>query len=469
MPASVGCSGGSLTRQVRNHTTALAMVRPCASTPWVGRSEGGSDLDNPLSGKDLSYFSAKGKSAEEFVHQLATQTFFVDWCFPNPKRSDGKELCDLLVVFGSVAIIWQVKSLKLDADGQPNQGEVEKNLRQTLGAKRYLLETRGTINLENARRRIKCFDFSTIQRVFLISALLCEPNTGPMVKHCDNGDYVHVMTGHFIELCLGELDTVRDFISYLEEKERFYNSGVSLTISGGEEELLAFYLLHDRSLSEFQGKARVLVDGGIWAGLHARPEYIAAQKANEISHTWDHLIDETHNRMEEGAEYEPIAREMASLTRFERRVASQVFMGALMSTLGHDLHRLSFRRVFTLEPDDQRLRSDITFCFLFHDVPNPRDNQPRYDKERQSRVGELEAMLQVTRCRIDKPVVVGIATEPMVDRPGRSFDFRLLQMLVVSPEWKASVEDAARQTGMLTNPQWTSGDSDEYPSVEDQR
>jgi hypothetical protein len=64
--------------------------------------------------------------------------------------------------------------------------------------------------------------------------------------------------------------------------------------------------------------------------------------------------------------------------------------------------------------------------------------------------------------------VVGIATEPIVDSPGRSFDFGLLQMPVVSPEWKASVEDAARQTGMLVDLHWFSGHSDEYPSVEDQ-
>jgi len=426
-------------------------------------------LNSPLSGKDLNYFSAKGRSAEEFVHELATHTFFVDWCFPNPKRSDGKELCDLLVVFGSVAIVWQVKSLKFDEDGQPNQGEVEKNLRQTLGAKRYLLETKGEVRLENARRKTECFDPEAIQHVFLISALLCEPNTGPMVKHCESGDFVHMMTEHFIELCLAELDTARDFVDYLEAKEQLFQSEASLLVTGGEEELLAYYLLHGRTLSEFEGKAYVLVDDGMWAGLHARPEYLAAKKANEISYVWDHLINETHNQTDESSKYELIAREMASLTRFERRVASQAFVGALMSTLGHDLHRLSFRRVFTLEPDDHRLRSDMTFCFLFHDVPNPRDNQLRHDKERQSRVGELEAMLQVTRCHIDKPVVVGIATEPMVDRPGRSFDFGLLQMLVVSPEWKASVEDAACQTGMLTNLQWTSGDSDEYPGVEDQR
>jgi hypothetical protein len=425
-------------------------------------------LDHPLSGKDLNYFSAKGKSAEEFVHQLATQTFFVDWCFPNPKRPDGKELCDLLVVFGSVAIIWQVKSLKLDAHGQPSQAEVEKNLRQTLGAKRYLLETKGTIKLENARRRPESFYFSTIQRVFLISALLCEPNAGPIIKRSDKGDYVHMMTGHSIELCLAELDTARDFIEYLEAKELLYGSEVSLMVSGGEEELLAFYLLHDRSLSRLQGEIGVLIDSGTWAGLHTRPEYTAAKKANEISYVcWDHLINETHNRTEESVEYEPIAREMASLRRFERRVASQAFMDALRCASEHDLHRLSFRRVFTLNTDDQHLRSDMTFCFLFYDVPEPQDGSSDYAEAREHRVGELEAMLYVARCRIDKPVVVGIATERLMN-PRGSFDFALLQMPVVSPEWRASVENAARQDGMLVDLNWTSRDSDEYPNLEDQ-
>lgn len=427
-------------------------------------SEGSSDLNGPLLGKDLNYFSAKGKSAEEFVHQLATQTFFVDWCFPNPKRSDGKEFCDLLVVFGSVAIIWQVKNLKLDANGQPNQGEVEKNLRQALGAKRYLLETKGTIKLENARRRTECFDSAAIQRVFLISALLWEPDAGPMVRHCDSGNHVHVMTGHFIELCLAELDTARDFVEYLEAKEQLFQSEMSLLVFGDEEELLAFYLLHDRSFSELEGKASVLIDSGIWASLHTRPEYVAAKKADKISYVWDSLVNKTHNRIEENVDYEPIAREMASLTRFERRASSQAFMDALHAASKHDLHRLSFRRVFTLTTDDKHLRSDMIFCFLFHDVPDPQDDHSKYIVERRHRTEELKAMLYVARCRIDKPVIVGIATEPVL-KPRGSFDFTLLRMPVVSPEWRVAVEDAARQSGMLQNIQWIPYNFNEYPDV----
>jgi hypothetical protein len=54
----------------------------------------------------------------------------------NPRLLDGKELCDLLVVFNDVAIIRQLKDLKLQEDGQYKRAEVEKNLRQLAGARK---------------------------------------------------------------------------------------------------------------------------------------------------------------------------------------------------------------------------------------------------------------------------------------------------------------------------------------------
>ena len=87
-----------------------------------------------VSSESEHYFRLKGQRAEEAIHELAERTFLTDWCYPNPKRSDGRELCDLLVVFGDCAIIWQVKDLKLDAAGRYKAKEVEKNLRQLAGA-----------------------------------------------------------------------------------------------------------------------------------------------------------------------------------------------------------------------------------------------------------------------------------------------------------------------------------------------
>ena len=60
------------------------------------------------------YFREKGATAEKLIHQLATETFFTDWCYPNPKKPDGNELCDLLVVFDDTALIWQIKDLKVE-------------------------------------------------------------------------------------------------------------------------------------------------------------------------------------------------------------------------------------------------------------------------------------------------------------------------------------------------------------------
>jgi len=78
----------------------------------------------------------KGKNSEKILHDLAIKTFLADWCYLNPQLPDKKELCDLLVVFDNIAIIWQIKDLKLNKRGKYNKAEVQKNLRQLSGARR---------------------------------------------------------------------------------------------------------------------------------------------------------------------------------------------------------------------------------------------------------------------------------------------------------------------------------------------
>lgn len=56
--------------------------------------------------KDINYFDQKGKNAENILYHLAKKTFLVDWCYLNPELPNKKELCDLLVVYDEIAIIW---------------------------------------------------------------------------------------------------------------------------------------------------------------------------------------------------------------------------------------------------------------------------------------------------------------------------------------------------------------------------
>jgi hypothetical protein len=112
--------------------------------------------------KSGDYFQQKGALAEGIIHRLATETLFTDWCYPNPKRPDGKELCDLLVVFDDTAIIWQIKDLKADDEGHYKPAEVEKNLKQVGGARRALFDLKTPIVLSNPRRGPEQFDPTSI-------------------------------------------------------------------------------------------------------------------------------------------------------------------------------------------------------------------------------------------------------------------------------------------------------------------
>ena len=121
-----------------------------------------------------NYFQIKGKNAESLVQELARKTFLTDWCYLNPLLPSGQELCDLLVIFDRVALVWQIKDLKLDKKGRYKKAEVEKNLRQLAGARRQLFDLKTPIELLNPRRGKEIFDPSPINEVYLISALMGE-------------------------------------------------------------------------------------------------------------------------------------------------------------------------------------------------------------------------------------------------------------------------------------------------------
>jgi hypothetical protein len=169
--------------------------------------------------KSGSYFQQKGAKAEAIIHNLATETFFTDWCYPNPKKPDGKELCDLLVIFGDTAIIWQIKDLKVDDLGRYKKAEVDKNLRQLGGARRTLFDLKTPITLSNPRRGKELFDSSTIKQVHLIAVLMGEGVEPMPLMQEVKGHVLHVFTREFADIALNELDTVSDFCRYLRLKE----------------------------------------------------------------------------------------------------------------------------------------------------------------------------------------------------------------------------------------------------------
>lgn len=232
--------------------------------------------------EDKHYFQLKGKKAEKIVQDLAEKTFLIDWCFPNPKIRNGKELCDLLVIFDNIAIIWQIKDLKLDKSGKYKKAEVDKNLRQLSGATRQMFELKSTIELSNARRRKEVFNPNSITEVFLISVLLGEGENYYSALEEIKGRNVHVFTKEFTEIALNELDTISDFCAYLRAKEEFFRGDhKSIIVTGGEQEILATYLREGRSFGQFEKATHIYLDGTLWDGLLTEPLSLKRKRRTE--------------------------------------------------------------------------------------------------------------------------------------------------------------------------------------------
>ncbi|MFA5033643.1 MAG: hypothetical protein WC614_11570 [bacterium] len=391
------------------------------------------------------YLELKGKKAEEMLYNLAQKTFLTDWCYLNPKLPDNKELCDLLIVFDNIAIIWQVKDLKIDSDGKYNQSEVKKNLRQLSGAKRQLFDLKTSIQLANPKRGKEDFNPKEIKEIYLISLLMGQQE----VFYCPIDTVKKLIVPTFnkesIKIILNELDTISDFCKYLKQREKlFTRKNFELVVSGGEKELLAYYLMNEYNFDSWDKCTGVFLEEGCWNALKDKPEYKLKQEENKISYGWDSMIDRAHES--NNPEYEKIAREMAKLSRFERRILAKSFLEIALKA-HKDIENNVFRRVQNI--------LGVTYAFLFID-----DKTPITQREE-----ALRTFCYVCRGTFkDNRKVIGIATEKGI-KPTCSYCFGLLDM----PEWteenELQMKRIQKDTGILTNPNWKQFQENEYPKI----
>ncbi len=394
---------------------------------------------------DLGYkLHLKGKNAEAFVYELAKKSFLEDWCYKNPLMPNGKELCDLLIVFGDTAIIWQIKDLKLNERGKYKKSGVIKNLKQLTSAKHRLFNLKVPIELENPRRGKELFDPRPIKQIYLISALLGKGEEFFSFAEILKGDnLIHTFTRDFTELILNELDTIKDFVAYIKEKEKLIFSEKQITLFGGEEELLGLYLENERSFEAFSKSTLLLIQEGIWKHYQRRPEYKAKKKEDKISYLWDSILNRAYTC---GPGYEAVAKELASTNRFERRILSKSFYGAHILA-NNEKEKNTFRRMFQTK--------GVTYCFVFLDEIRSRE-------ERRALLGNV---CFVARGLIkENKKVIGIATEMKI-RPMCSYDFCFLEL----PTWDYKVEKQLKiiqkKTKIFTNTNLQYINEDEYPKV----
>jgi hypothetical protein len=343
--------------------------------------------------------------SERYLASLARRSFLTLWSYPNvytdegrgAGKGDGKELCDLLVVFGSHVILFSDKDCDYRSHRDPKvawarwyRRSIASSARQLAGARSWIERFPNRLFLDRQcqhplpiklsakeHRRIHLVAVargaiasavehwkSTAEQLGDSSGLSLGPpgpSSGSLMlcteierdQHLDRpfqigwplgrDQCVHVFDDETLDVVVGVLDTVPDFVRYLDQKEELLRRPCELVVPG-EEDLLAMYLSSTRSSNQeplfpqtSEGELVVLREGA-WKELLADRSFRAREGANRVSYHWDTLIEFQTAHLIAGsahtadgdysvASIEHVLRKMAEETRLTRR------------TLGAAVHR----------------------------------------------------------------------------------------------------------------------------------
>ena len=415
--------------------------------------------------------------SENLLVRLCEKTFLKLWSYPNPyTNKPGKEMCDLLAVFGDHVFIFfnreghYFDGLEDDLDTEEwkirwnrwKKKVVDKQIKSVYGAERYLksgqdifLDKNRTVSFpikidrskmvvhkiiiaHGAEEACKQYSEENIAGSLGVSYGTSEIDFQlPFLINLDRENPIHVFDSYNLEIILSELDTVTDLTNYLEEKVdviRRYNLSYC-----GEEDLLAHYFFN---YDETQKRYRIDIDQtdishlaiaeSTWSALRESEKYQARKSANEVSYFWDGLIQYTcQSALDDTLVGHSIwlgksaVQEMAKESRLSRRMLSKHMLDSVERF--REVGSNSFRRFMPL-PD-----AKIGYVFLQikrdnllgHEVDNHKDYfgsrgisfsslPPEFTHSRIHRIKLLEISCGVMRNRFDHlEKVVGIAWDTL--------------------------------------------------------
>jgi hypothetical protein len=402
---------------------------------------------------------------ERFLSELCDGTFLKLWCYPNPYKADGKELCDLLAVFEDhVFLFFDRESRKFDKAGKDTlvtwerwrREAIEKQIVTSSGAKRYISQCPDQIYLD-----AKCsmpFPIKVpsngphIHKIIVAhgAAEACEKFSsanvsgslavayGEVGKSCPfpfmvdlgKNDPVHIFDSYNLEIIFSELDTFHDLVSYLTAKEMAIDQ-LSYLAYCGEEDLLAHYFLNYDGQDYFVGTKDktinwVFIGEGEWRDFTKSEPYQRRKKANEVSYFWDELIQKTCQNALDGTlmgnanifDSRNAIHEMAKEPRVWRRALSEAMINAIKRFPGNQegiVRNLSFMPSFY---------KDKGYVFLQIKHPNIADYEKEYRPRRSKMLQIACGAARIKFSHLKK--VVGIAIDAPKFTKRNSEDFVLL-------------------------------------------
>ena len=439
---------------------------------------------------------AKGTTdSERALAKLARKAFLSLWSYPNVysdegrsgDKGDGKELVDLLVVFGTDVLLFSDKHCAFQSHvdikvAWPRwyKRAIEKSARQLAGAESFLrrFPARVFVDKECQTKLPVALPDPSLVRYFLIAVTRGGHEAAArhfgggssgslMLNSMLEGDshrkhpfevgfplkdhrFVHILDEVTVDALLEELDTVPDLVGYLACKERYFvGNGVFMHVSG-EEELLARYMCTmengRHALPKVPpGAGAVTILEGDWRFYRSSPQRAAKREADQDSYMWDELIEHQASFVRAGTaiglpetppetiDHERILRAFAAEPRLARRELASNFRFALTkSEPGKKFARM------TLSGDN------MSRAYVFLTAPKPPDLD--YQAYREMRSAALLAYCHGIKVRFPHVTeAIGIASEPFSENVA-SQDFVYVDLteemsLEESVVWKDMMEE----------------------------
>ena len=351
-------------------------------------------------------------ASERLVSSLSHSSFLRLWTHPNPVGKNGKELCDCLIICGRHVVIISVKQCDYIDTGDSTGWErwskraIQKSSDQIYGAERWLNSALTVERHDGRVVRLPAHDERSYHRV---SVSLGGKGKVPLVWGDLGRGFVHVCDEQSLDVLFNELDTITDFVEFLDSAEKLVIGGTQLIFSGGGiEDLVALYIAWGHSFdspnAEVAATTLIVLFDDLWSGFSHSNEYKQLRSELESSYHWDRLIEHfADDLLTDGmidmnsgelTKDESALLEMALQPRGYRKGLADAFTGLLN------------QREIAVSARVAVGYRNIAFVFMLGS-----------SSEREMRAKELYLRCFVVRGRIESVhTVVGIAT----DHPGTS-------------------------------------------------
>jgi len=402
-------------------------------------------------------------SSEAFIYNLCANSFFSLWCYPNPLREDGKELCDILVKFGGDLIIFSVKDITFNENAADyhiaaerwSKRAVEESINQILGAERHLAN-KGSFKVK-ATPGGESFEIKDIDklRIHRVSISLGSGGSVPISSGRQEGKFIHVLTDEGFQILFEELDTIADFVQYLAARKDFLLNCCRSIIFHSEGDLLMLYINGNRQFPDYSDKTAVYLQDAGYEEFIKSSEYRAKKNADQPSYIVDEIINEFIKHYNAGTlvlksslgNFEMALAELASENRFARRgVGSSIIaIGTSSPSPGRYAARL--------------YSGSTEKAYVIVAVPHNLTREQRYN----ILLARCHVGLGLLRNKLDRLLAIGIATELHDETGMHSYDLLYYFKEKWSDDDQREMERLQRDGKICSGVNWVQVQEDEYP------